>query len=150
MKIKDTDRGFLAIKKALLSLKKKEIKVGIHEGVGENTKTGTLIVDYAIANEYGTSKIPERSFMRSTYDEKQQEWNKTLDKIVGNITEGNINNIEQKINLVGVQVANDIKEKIDSNIPPALSEATIRRKGSSRTLIDTGVMRASITYKIEN
>ena len=150
MKIKDTDRGFLAIKKALLSLRKKEIKVGIHEGAGKNEKTGTLIVDYALANEYGTSKIPERSFMRSTYDEKQQEWNKTLDKIVGNITEGNISNIEQKINSVGVQIVNDIKEKIDSNIPPALSEATIRRKGSSRTLIDTGIMRASITYKIEN
>lgn len=150
MKIKDTDKGFLAIKKALLSLKKKEIKVGILEGAGKNAKTGTLIVDYAIANEYGTSKIPERSFMRSTYDEKQQEWNKTLDKIVSSVVEGNINDIEQKINFVGVQMVNDIKEKIDSNIPPLLAETTIKRKGSSRTLIDTGIMRASITYKIEN
>lgn len=150
MKIKDTDKGFLAIKKALLSLKKKEIKVGILEGAGKNAKTGTLIVDYAIANEYGTSRIPERSFMRSTYDEKESEWNKALDKIVSSVVEGNVNDIEQKINFVGVQMVNDIKEKIDSNIPPALSEATIKRKGSSKTLIDTGIMRASITYKIEN
>lgn len=150
MKIKDTDKGFLAIKKALLSLRKKEIKVGIHEGAGENAKTGTLIVDYAIANEYGTSRIPERSFMRSTYDEKEKEWNKALDKIVGGVIEGDVSNIEQKISFVGVQIVNDIKEKIDSNIPPSLSEATIKRKGSSKTLIDTGIMRASITYKIEN
>ena len=150
MKIKDTDKGFLAIKKALLSLRKKEIKVGIHEGAGKNAKTGTLIVDYATANEYGTSRIPERSFMRSTVDEKQQEWNKALDRIVGSITEGDISNIEQKISLVGKQIVNDIKEKIDSNVPPPLSEATKKRKGSSRTLIDTGIMRASITYKVEN
>lgn len=150
MKIKDTDKGFLAIKKALLSLRKKEIKVGILEGAGKNSKTGTLIVDYAVFNEYGTSRIPERSFMRSTYDEKESEWNKALDKIVSSVVEGNINNIEQKISLVGEQMVNDIKEKIDSNIPPPLSEATIRRKGSSRTLIDTGIMRASITYTIEN
>lgn len=150
MKIKDTDKGFLAIKKALLSLKKKEIKVGIHEGAGENAKTGTLIVDYAIANEYGTSKIPERSFMRSTVDEKQQEWNKALDRIVGGIATGDVNNIEQKISFVAEQMVNDIKDKIDSNIPPPLSEATIKRKGSSKTLIDTGIMKTSITYKVEN
>lgn len=150
MKIKDTDKGFLAIKKALLSLKKKEIKVGIHEGAGENAKTGTLIVDYATANEYGTSKIPERSFMRSTYDEKQQEWNKAIEKIVDSVVEGGVGNIEQKISLVGEQVVNDIKEKISSNVPPPLSEATIRRKGSSKTLIDTGIMKTSITYKVEN
>lgn len=149
MKIKDTDKGFRDIKKALLSLRKKEIKVGIHADGGKNEKTGTLIVNYALANEYGTSKIPERSFMRSTYDEKQQEWNKTLDKIVNSVIEGDVD-IAKKISLVGEQVVNDIKEKIDSNIPPVLSEATIKRKGSSRTLIDTGIMRASITYKIEN
>jgi hypothetical protein len=150
MNIKDTDKGFLAIKKALLSLKNKEIKVGIHPEAGKNAKTGTLIVDYATANEYGTSKIPERSFMRSTVDEKQQEWNKALDRIVGSITEGDISNIEQKISFVAEQMVNDIKEKIDSNVPPPLSEATKKRKGSSRTLIDTGIMRASITYKVEN
>lgn len=150
MKIKDTDKGFLAIKKALLKLKKKEIKVGIHEGAGKNAKTGTLIVDYAIANEYGTNKIPERSFMRSTYEEKEKQWNKALDRIVGGIVEGDVNNIEQKISFVAEQMVNDIKDKIDSNIPPPLSEATIKRKGSSKTLIDTGIMKTSITYKVEN
>jgi hypothetical protein len=149
MKIKDTDKGFLAIKKALMSLKNKEIKVGIHEGAGKNAKTGTLIVDYAIANEYGTSKIPERSFMRSTYDEKESEWNKALDKIVSSVIEGDFD-VAEKIAFIGEQMVNDIKDKIDSNIPPSLSEATIKRKGSSKTLIDTGIMKTSITYKVEN
>lgn len=147
MKVTDKNFNLEKIKKTLLALKKKELQVGIFEDSGVNEDTGGRIVDYAIANEYGTSKIPERPFMRSTADEKQENWSALMDKIVEGVTKGDFE-VERKIGLVGEQMVNDIKEKISSNVPPPLNPATIKRKGSSRTLIDTGNMRNSITFKI--
>lgn len=147
MKVTDKNFNLEKIKKTLLALKNKELQVGIFEDSGVNEDTGRRIVDYAIANEYGTSKIPERPFMRSTADEKQENWSALMDKIVEGVTKGDFE-VERKIGLVGEQMVNDIKEKISSNVPPPLNPATIKRKGSSRTLIDTGNMRNSITFKI--
>ena len=58
-------------------------------------------------------------------------------------------NAEELIGLLGEQIVADIKEKIDSNIPPLLSPATIKRKKSTKTLIDTGIMKNSINYEIK-
>ena len=145
MKVTDKNFNLEKIKKTLLALKKKELQVGIFPDAIDDK--GGRIVDYAIANEYGTSKIPERPFMRSTADEKQENWSALMDKIVEGVTKGDLE-VERKIGLLGEQMVNDIKEKISSNVPPPLNPATIKRKGSSRTLIDTGNMRNSITFKI--
>lgn len=147
MKVTDKNFNLEKIKKTLLALKKKELQVGIFEDSGVNPDTGGRIVDYAIANEYGTSKIPERPFMRSTADEEAKKWSALMDKIVEDVTKGDFE-FERKIGLVGEQMVSDIKEKISSNVPPPLKPATVKRKGSSRTLIDTGNMRNSITFRI--
>lgn len=147
MRIVDKNFNLAKIKKTLLALKKKELQVGIFDDAGVNEETGGRIVDYAIANEYGTSKIDSRSFMRSTADEQREKWSGLLDKIVVDVTKGDFE-VERKIGLVGEQMVNDIKEKISSNVPPPLKASTIKRKGSSRTLIDTGIMRSSITFRL--
>lgn len=40
-------------------------------------------------------------------------------------------------------------EKINSNIPPPLKPETIKRKGSSTALIDTGEMLGQITHEMD-
>lgn len=145
MKVTDKNFNLEKIKKTLLALKNKELQVGIFPDAIDDK--GGRIVDYAIANEYGTSKIDSRSFMRSTADEKKELWFFDVDKIVESVTKGDLE-VDRKISLLGEQMVNDIKEKILSNVPPPLNPATIKRKGSSRTLIDTGNMKNSITFKI--
>ena len=88
--------------------------------------------------------------MRSTFDEKHQEWEGMLDKALENIINGKSTNIDNQINLIGERMVSDIKEKISSNIPPENADSTKRRKKSTRTLIDSGVMRNSINYEIGN
>ena len=51
---------------------------------------------------------------------------------------------------IGMKIENAIRLKILSNVPPPLKEATIKRKGSSQTLIDTGQMLASISHSIND
>lgn len=50
---------------------------------------------------------------------------------------------------IGMFLENKIREKILSNVPPPNAESTIKRKGSSHTLIDDGILLASITHIVE-
>lgn len=146
--MKDIDKGFKAAIQKLQALKGKTLQAGILASEGTNTKTGTLIAEYACYNEFGTKNIPARSFIGSTCDEQSKKWDAQIDKIVGKVIEDSSANVEQLIGLLGEQIVGDIKEKITSNIPPPLSPPTIKRKKSSRTLIDTGIMRNSIKFEI--
>jgi HK97 gp10 family phage protein len=48
----------------------------------------------------------------------------------------------------GKHIVELIKQKIMSNVPPPLAEATIKRKGSDRTLIDTGAMLSQVSSEV--
>jgi hypothetical protein len=145
--MKDIDKGYKDIIKKLQALKGKTLQAGILPGAGTNDETGELIADYASANEYGIG-VPERSFLRSTSNEQGEKWNSQLNNIVDKVIENKPVNIDVAVGLVGTEMVKDIVEKINSNIWPPNSDATIAKKKSSRTLIDTGIMRRAIKYKI--
>ena len=50
---------------------------------------------------------------------------------------------------IGMFLENKIREKILSDVPPPNAESTIKRKGSSHTLIDDGILLSSITHTVE-
>lgn len=50
---------------------------------------------------------------------------------------------------IGMRLENKIREKILSNVPPPNAESTIKRKGSSHTLIDDSILLSSITHTVE-
>jgi hypothetical protein len=144
----DKDLGLREIKRNLKEYKKTIIKVGIQSNAGFNKNTS--IIKYATANEFGTDIIPERSFIRSTADEKKEEWYSFIDKGLTEVTEGKKKPL-QVLGLLGIKARDDIKEKIGSNIKPENAESTKLKKAGSKTavtttLIDTGVMRNSVNY----
>lgn len=51
---------------------------------------------------------------------------------------------------IGMFLENKIREKILSDVPPPNAESTIKHKGSSHTLIDDGILLASVTHTIES
>lgn len=147
MMIIDKDIGYQSFIKRVKGLKGKVLKVGILKDAGNN-KDGKSIAEYAIANEYGTKNIPSRSFMRSTANEQKGKWDKMIDKY---FKESDLSDQEANsyIMRLGEMIANDIKLKISSNVPPPNAQSTVAKKKSSKTLIDTGLMRSSINYEIE-
>lgn len=154
MTVKEKDLGYRKIINEVKKYKKLIVKAGIFRESGTNN--GQYIVDYAAANEFGTidngGYIPERSFIRSTSDEKSEEWRKLLDKYLTYVVE-NKYSAEQSLNFIGLQVVNDIKDKISSNIAPENAPATKLKKAGSEsanttTLIDTGTMRNSVYHII--
>lgn len=140
---RDRDLGWREFQRQLREARTIEVVVGVQQG--EMNGDGEQIATYAAANEFGTEEIPERSFMRSAFDENVSELQQEMEGRYQQMMRGALTT-RQALGLVGLKLQDMIKDKISSNIPPPNSEATIERKGSSRTLIDTSAMKNSIHY----
>ncbi len=143
MSVIEIDKGFNKIIDNFTKLSKTELKVGIFE---DATNDGKSIAEYAHTNEFGGltlngAIIPSRSFMRSTYEEKNG-WKEEIEAVYNEVLQGN--SVENAVGRLGEKVTNDIKEKISNNVPPPNAPSTIAKKRSSKTLIDTGKMRQAV------
>lgn len=147
---KDTDFGWKDLQKRIKQFKKAVVKVGIQAGTGRN-QDGVRVVDYAAWNEFGTQQqggnIPERSFIRSTAT-KKNNWDKEIDKAYINVIDNKYSPLGA-IGIVGVQAVDDIKATITAGVSPENAPATIKEKKSSKTLIDTGLLRNSIRWQYD-
>lgn len=167
----DIDLGWKNLLKELRGLSKKEIKAGIQGG---KTKDGTAdLVTVAAVQEFGAMIfqhpgevtvyrkvkkgsthrsmgrliiIPERSFIRATFDEKSDEIGERAEAAVTAIINGA--DVSKALARTGQYIEGEIKRKIGSGPFTPNSPATIRKKKSSKPLIDTGHMRQSVRYEI--
>lgn len=74
-----------------------------------------------------TIEIPERSFIRSTFNEQRAKYEGMLQKLVGAIYDQRMT-VQRALGLLGVQMASDQREKIRSGLKPELAASTLRRK----------------------
>lgn len=102
------------------------------------------ICDIALWNELGTGHIPSRPFLRKSVDENKTAIDDMLDKSAKMLLSGQP--MQRVLNRLGSFQKGLVQKKIveGSYVPNAAS--TIRKKGSSRPLIDTGRMRQSVNY----
>jgi len=146
--IQDDDRAYRELKVNVATLKDRSIKIGFW---GDESTEGTSITDYAMYNEFGTSRgIPPRPFMATTFDRNQNQVSKFVEFLAGQIVDGT-NTVERVLNVLGAHyqtlVQRTIREAVSWAIPNAPS--TIAQKGSSSPLIDTGRMVGAVRYEVE-
>ncbi len=159
--IKDDHRKLDSIVSEIRSFKNSYVKVGVLEGTQEKikytdkkgrkrTKGSIMMAMIAAVHEYGSSKrgIPERSFIRSWVDGSKAEINKTLLLLLRAVEDGKLTSY-MALKRLGAFGVSGIRKKISTGPFKPLSEATIRRKKSSKPLIDTGQLRGGIHYKVE-
>ncbi|MED3805607.1 hypothetical protein [Priestia megaterium] len=91
--------------------------------------------------------IPERSFVRSTFDEKNDEWVQFMERLIDKVLAFEID-AKTLFERVGAKAAADIQEKITTLRSPGNSPITMENKGSSNPLIDTGGLRARVTWRV--
>lgn len=146
--VQDIDHGFKAIVGELKKLDGKTVSAGILKDAGKSKK-GVPIVDYAIYNEFGTSRIPSRPFVRIASDENKDAWHAEaeagIDRIIAR--QGNVNDCCKK---VGERMRDDIKKVIGdkSKLAPN-APSTIKRKGHDKPLIYTGLMKSKVNYRVD-
>jgi len=119
----------------------------VHAGVPADKPRdggGPSNLDVALLNEFGTSTIPERSFIRSTFDEQRPRIEAALRKL-GQLAMRQGSKHDALLVAYGQFLVGLIRKKITDGVPPPNAQSTIDRKGSSKPLVDTGQLRKAIT-----
>lgn len=168
--VTDRDLGFEEVLRALTGL---EDGIAVYGGIrqqegvkpaGERQADGTVtdsksatIAEIATYQEFGAviktgpaagTIIPERSFLRATLAEHEQDYVSALAKDLGLVIDGK-EQPEAVFRKLGARFVRDAQMRIRKGIEPANAPSTIKRKKSSKPLIDTGRLRQSIDYEVK-
>ena len=137
---------------ALEDAKDKIVKVGLPaEKVGSKIYgDGISVITVAAWHEYGFGNNPVRSFLRVPFAQKQNELFAYINKQFQLVLDGR-KDAETALNFVGIFATNISKEAFTTSAGgawPANTAYTIAKKGSSMPLIDTSVLRNSLTWAV--
>lgn len=132
---------FEKLKSACEDMAGKKILVGLVGGVDSE------VLKIASAHEYGTDKLPERSFIRASFDADQAQLGEIVSGSVGKVLSGQMS-ADAAANAIGAQAAQLVQNFIDDNrVKP---QSDFSKKTQHTTLYETGThIRDRITYKIE-
>lgn len=125
----------------------KEVHIGYQ--AGDNAyDDGTDLVDVVAYNEFGTSTIPARPFMKQSFENHPDKLNAECGAAVASINNGG--SAEAALTRIGVFAKGLIQEEIVEGGFAPNAPSTIRKKGSAQPLIDTGFMRENVNYFIKD
>jgi hypothetical protein len=110
---------------------------------------GQTVATIGARHEYGAG-VPRRSFLRVPFTTKKDELTKAIAKQFEDVFERG-KKAEQALGLIGTVAVNISKGAFTTRGYgewPDITQATKDAKGSSQVLIDTGILRGSITYVV--
>lgn len=147
--VKVDDRLWQKLVRAAHGLKEAYVKVGIMRSEGGEQVDGLSLVEIAAVHEFGSRTTPERSFIRRTTDAKRDAIAALCAKLCKQVVTDRMKP-DRALAVLGAFGAAEVKKTITEGdgIPPALAASTIKAKGSSRPLVDTGRMLNAITYEV--
>lgn len=153
MKPQDALKMTTHMAEQMRSMKRKAVFVGLPaEKVGGKIYgDGMTIMRVGAIHEYGAGSIPQRSFLRVPFATKRKEINSTIAKQFEAVANGQ--KVDIGLGRIGVIAANISKGAFTSlgyGEWEEITGQTKARKGSSQTLIDTGILRSSITWVIRD
>jgi len=143
---------------AMERAKRAVVKVGLPAGESatskayktDNAKSAPTVLDVGIWHEYSTPTIPMRSFLRGPFDIKRDELTRMTEVQFNLVLEHGLD-LEIALGRLGLTAVNISKGAFKSQGYgewPDIQESTKQAKGSSGILIDTGLLRNSITFVV--
>ena len=143
----DRDLGFNRIMRDLEKLDGMEVVAGMLRDSGK-AENGASYVDIAAWNEYGTTRIPSRPFIRISADTNKQSWEKLAQQCVNDVTDGG--SPRDAAQVVGHRMVEDIRKVFgDTSMLKANAPSTIKKKGRNEPLVDSGEMRRRVNFRVE-
>lgn len=149
MSVKVTDKVTAdgkKLQKILKELADKEVRVGFQQGKATE-EDGTDVCDIAAWNELGTVNMPSRPFLRMSVDDNSDKINSFMSAQKRSIIKGEP--ADRILKKIGIFQKDLIQEKITEGSFAPNAPSTIKAKGSSKPLIDTGRMRQSVNFEIK-
>jgi hypothetical protein len=149
LRIRDRDRGYRKLMLSVETVGDHKLTVGVQdpEAAATHGDSRLTVGEIGAVHEFGGGHVPERSFIRATFDENEAKYRQTLTRIMRTVVLGKRSEADG-LELLGTRVRADIQRRMSAGIPPPLQQETVVRKGSSTPLIDTGQLRSSVTYKV--
>lgn len=149
------DLGKARIKKDVRGLNSYAALVGIPSTaprpVDRETKKPLAInmASLALIHERGSAanNIPARPFMKQTRQKAEGRFARLLRRLYKQVVDGKVRPFDG-LSKLGVAYEGEMKNTFTTGSFTPNKPATIKRKGSSRPLIDTGHLRQSITSKV--
>lgn len=148
-------KGGAALKKLLAEAREKGaedllLRVGFLEGSTHTSKSesGKIVPTAQVAawNEYGDperGRVP-RPFFRNMVREKSPRWGNGL----ANLIKLNQGDLHAAMAMMGEGIAGQLRHSINEFTDPPLKQATVKAKGFSKPLIDTGEMLRAVDYEL--
>jgi hypothetical protein len=110
--------------------------------------------EIGIIHEFGApgAHIPERSFIRSTFDRNKEKYDRETLLLAIAVYSGRAK-IKSALDLIGSQMVSDQKATIRAGIPPPLAQSTIdrrskRKKDREIPLLDTREMINALSHVV--
>ncbi|QQM29298.1 hypothetical protein JET14_13275 [Martelella lutilitoris] len=120
-----------------------KVKVGLVAGEADSDN-----IDKALWNHFGTETIPERPFLTNAMRNNTAAYRNAMRMVAEKILRGETT-LAIVLAKLGLKAADDVKAEITALSDPPNAASTVTQKGSSNPLIDTGEMRNSVTWKID-
>lgn len=136
------------INKIVKDLDAPMVTVGIHEDAADPPEGEINMATLGAVHEFGTDNIPERPWLQPGFESGLKDYEEIMAEGIDEaVTEGT--DITKSLNQVGVLAVGRVQEYMTNLKAPPNKPATVKRKGSSNPLIDEGLMRSSVNYKLE-
>lgn len=147
IQIEDSD--WLKIIRNLRKLERSTVDVGVIGSKAAQDRDGITMIQLATIHEFGAENIPQRSFIRQGFDANIDKIELFAKKCINSAFSNG--NIRVDLNCLGLIMRAGVLEQFAISGDPAWvanSASTISIKGSDKPLIDEGLLRASITYRV--
>jgi hypothetical protein len=101
------------------------------------------VAQVAFWNEFGTSRVPPRSFFRGAIRDKSKNWGAQLGAAVKHYNFDGA----KALAVLGEIVKDDIVSSITA-WPADNAESTVKAKGFNKGLIDKGIMQRAVDFEL--
>jgi len=148
MGLTEKDNGWKAFRKSLASLGDLEVLVGIPGEINFSVPTQAAI---GAVHEFGSvdGRVPERSFLRSTFDVNEQKYTKMLEEAVKKQVKTKTRDAGALFKLGEIARGDVINRIRKQEIKQDLAESTLKGKAPrTKALIDSGALVGSITSEV--
>ena len=148
VKTKRYDYGAARLQKQLQKFNKGPfVKAGFpkhnKDTTSKHSDTAATILEIALYHEFGTTKHPERSFVRAAYKTNVKDYRRRNKLQIKKLVRGKTT-LKRILNYFGLRISSDIKKYISQKkVRPVSPRAT---KQSGTTLWDTGQLINSISW----
>lgn len=151
----DRDNGYTKVRKALAEDATSKLDVGLPNSAIELLyDNGVSVWEAAAWSEFGVAakdgrgwRQPPRPWLRGWFDENKDLVVFWLRGEMQRVVRGEQTR-EQALENVGRRCVHGVKQRILSGIEPENAEATVRKKGFSLPLFNTGKFVKAIAYKV--